>query len=249
MPICGKMTDAQLVGLQTSSSDWHARRARVILQNRAAKRTLKPETHEQLRRMFRPTRARTVRLRAMWALHVTGGWTPDALVQALGDRGRVRPRLGGPAALRRSIAVRRSRSRSSPGWRAKIARRSCGCTSPSALQRMDHAARWTIAGELMMHGEDAADHNLPKMLWLAVEPLVKENPALALERAAREPRSAGGAVHRAPGRRRRCARTARRRDRQGADDADQPAGRHAGRARGTVRPDRAVRTGRRCSSG
>ena len=37
-PICGTMTDAQLVELQTSRSDWHARRARVILQDRAAKR-------------------------------------------------------------------------------------------------------------------------------------------------------------------------------------------------------------------
>ena len=53
-----KMTDAQLVELQTSQSDWHARRARVILQHRAAKRPLKPETHEQLRRCSRPARAR-----------------------------------------------------------------------------------------------------------------------------------------------------------------------------------------------
>ena len=33
-----QMTDAELVALQTSTSDWHARRARVILQGRAAKR-------------------------------------------------------------------------------------------------------------------------------------------------------------------------------------------------------------------
>ncbi len=32
-----KLTDKQLVQLQTSKSDWHARRARVILQSRAAK--------------------------------------------------------------------------------------------------------------------------------------------------------------------------------------------------------------------
>ena len=33
----GRMSDAQLVALQTSPSDWHARRARVVLQTRAAK--------------------------------------------------------------------------------------------------------------------------------------------------------------------------------------------------------------------
>ena len=48
-----KMTDTELVDLQTSRSDWHARRARVILQNRAAKRTLKADTHDRLRRLFR----------------------------------------------------------------------------------------------------------------------------------------------------------------------------------------------------
>jgi len=54
----------------------------------------------------------------------------------------------------------------------------------SALQRLaDHGTRWKIATELMAHGEDADDHNIPKMLWLAVEPLVKENPTFALERA------------------------------------------------------------------
>ena len=39
-PICAQLTDAQLVALQTSPSDWHARRARVILQGRAARGTL-----------------------------------------------------------------------------------------------------------------------------------------------------------------------------------------------------------------
>jgi putative heme-binding domain-containing protein len=37
----------------------------------------------------------------------------------------------------------------------------------------------------MTHAEDAEDQNLPKLIWVGVEPLVKDNPALALERAAR----------------------------------------------------------------
>jgi putative heme-binding domain-containing protein len=36
-----------------------------------------------------------------------------------------------------------------------------------------------------MHAEDADDHNLPKMTWLGVEPLVRENPEVALEYASR----------------------------------------------------------------
>lgn len=179
-----KMTDAQLVDLQTSRSDWHARRARGILQNRAAKRTLKPETHEQLRQLLRSTASPDWRLRAMWGLHVIGGWTPDALIQVLGDADEhirawaiqllSEDRSPSPGAIEKF--VRMAREDPSPVVRLYLA---------SALQRIDQSARWNIAEALMTHAEDASDHNLPKMLWLGVEPLVKENPALALERAAR----------------------------------------------------------------
>ena len=55
----------------------------------------------------------------------------------------------------------------------------------SALQRLDRESRWAIASALMQHGEDADDHNLPKMLWLGIEPLVAESTAIALDRAGR----------------------------------------------------------------
>jgi len=179
-----KMTDAQLVELQTSRSAWHARRGRVILQNRAVKGALQAATHDQLRRMFRSDANPDWRLRAMWALHVTGGWTPDALIEALADSDEYirawavqllcEDRSPSPMAIEKF--TRMAREDPSPVVRLYLA---------SALQRMDHGARWNIAPELMMREEDAGDHNLPKMLWLGVEPLVKDNPALALERAAR----------------------------------------------------------------
>ena len=52
---------------------------------------------------------------------------------------RAHPRLGGPAALRRSIAVARSRSRSSRGWRANDRSPVVRLYLASALQRMDRA--------------------------------------------------------------------------------------------------------------
>jgi putative membrane-bound dehydrogenase-like protein len=178
----GKLADAELVALQRSSSDWHSRRARIILQNRAAKRTLKPETHDQLRRMFATDANPDWRMRAMWALHVTGGWTPDALVQALADPDdyvrawavQLLSEDRSPSQMAVEKFIRMAREDRSPVVRLYLA---------SALQRVDNTARWKIAGELMMHGEDAPDHNLPKMIWVGVEPLVKENPALALDRA------------------------------------------------------------------
>jgi putative membrane-bound dehydrogenase-like protein len=176
------MTDRQLVELQTSKSVWHARRARVILQGRAAKGRLASDTHDALRRMFRSSTAADWRLRAMWALHVTGGWTEAALTEALAD----------PDEHIRAWAVQllcedRPPSRPAIETFTRMARADRSAVVrlylTAALQRLDHVDRWALATELMGHGEDAEDHNLPKMLWLGVEPLVKENPTVALERA------------------------------------------------------------------
>jgi putative membrane-bound dehydrogenase-like protein len=176
------MTDEQLVDLQRSASDWHARRARIILQNRAAKGTLQSTTHDRLRGIFASDENPDWRMRAMWALHVTSGWSREQLVQLLDDRDdyvrawavQLLCEDRAPSALAVDKFVRMGREDRSPVVRLYLA---------SALQRLDHAADWKIASELIAHGEDASDHNIPKMLWLAIEPLVKENPAFALQRA------------------------------------------------------------------
>jgi len=54
----------------------------------------------------------------------------------------------------------------------------------SALQRMPTANAWEVATALARHGEDADDHNLPKMIWYGLEPLVAQNPNRALTLAA-----------------------------------------------------------------
>jgi putative heme-binding domain-containing protein len=178
-----KMSDQQLVQLQTVQSDWHARRARVILQNRAAKGTLAAGTHGQLRKIYDKHANADWRLRAMWALHVTGGFTGPSLLAALDDKdAHVRAwaiqllcedKNPGPEAL--AHFTRMAREDASPVVRLYLA---------SALQRVPREARWQIAAALSQHGEDVADHNLPKMIWFGLEPLVAEDPARALELAA-----------------------------------------------------------------
>ena len=46
----------------------------------------RPQTRADLLQMFRTDTNPDWRLRAMWALHVTGGWTPDELIATLSDR-------------------------------------------------------------------------------------------------------------------------------------------------------------------
>ena len=136
-------------------------------------------------RMFKSDINPDWRLRAMWALHVTGGWTSDELgelIGALSDRDEhVRAWAiqllcedGTPAPKAIEIFGRMARDDRSAVVRLYLA---------AALQRLDHAARWNIASALLTHAEDAADQNLPTMIWLGVEPLVAGNPTLALERA------------------------------------------------------------------
>ena len=178
------MTDARLVDLQRNRSDWHARRARVILQHRAAQGKLAAGTYGALERIFRSDPNTDWRLRAMWALHVTGGWTPEALFGALADPDehirawavQLITEEGSPSPRVVEAFTRMARDDRSPVVRLYLA---------SALQRMDYAVRWPVAGELMLHAADAEDHNLPTMVWLGVEPLVKEDPVKALEWAAR----------------------------------------------------------------
>ena len=176
------MNDAQLVDLQVSKSDWHARRARLILQNRAAKKVLSPTTHETLRQIFQKNTNADYRLKAFWALQITGGLSVPQLTDALNDSD-IYIRAWAiqflcedqtPSATVLSNFISMAKTDASPVIRLYLA---------SALQRESKESAWAIATELLKHAEDADDHNIPKMIWFGIEPLVKNNPAQALDLA------------------------------------------------------------------
>jgi putative heme-binding domain-containing protein len=177
-----KFTDSQLVALQTNKSEWHARRARVILQSRAAKAPLKPEVYEEMRKIFASDPNADWRLRAMWTLHVTNGFKENELTTALDDKDEYirawaiqllcEDQAAPVGALTRFAAM--AKEDESPVVRLYLA---------SALQRVSRDARWKIAEQLMSHEEDIPDHNLPKMIWYGFEPLVAENHDRALQLA------------------------------------------------------------------
>ena len=50
----------------------------------------------------------------------------------------------------------------------------------SALQRLPLNRRWALAEALAAHAEDAADANMPLMIWYGVEPLVPADPDRAV---------------------------------------------------------------------
>jgi putative membrane-bound dehydrogenase-like protein len=189
-----KMSDAELVKLQLHDNDWYVRHSRRILQERAALRRLKasggePTAHVELRKIILENADETRRLRALWALHATGGFTVALGHQLLAaDNAYVR-------AWTVQLLAEDKNKPLSAETRRRFAELAHKDPSPvvrlylaSALQRMPLTDRWTILEGLTSHPEDAADHNLPLMYWYALEPLagVDMRRALALALVAGE---------------------------------------------------------------
>ena len=171
-------TDVELVQLQESPSDWHARRARVILQHRAYEGDIDADAAEALADLFQEAGNSDVRLRAMWGLHVTGLMDNGLLAESLDDDDE----------YVRSWAVQFLTEDASPSDElvATFSQMAKTDRSPvvrkylaAALQRVDMEDRWEIAENLAARQDDAEDHNIPKMLWFGVEPLVAEDPERA----------------------------------------------------------------------
>lgn len=176
--------DADLAELQLSVSAWHARRARLILQNRSLKRSLSTLSLEILRNTFRGSETHPDhRLRAMWALHVTGNMDTTELIASL------KPNDNNDEYIRawaiQMLCEDKDPTRASLERFAEMAEHD---DSPvvrlylaSALQRMDVDKRIPIARALVTHAEDADDHNIPKVLWYGLEPLVGESAGQGID--------------------------------------------------------------------
>lgn len=173
-------SDSRLVALQESTSDWHARRARVILQHRATQRVLDESAQDALVAMFAGASGTDLRLKAMWTLHVTGLLSESMLLGALEDEDEyvrawaVQLLHEDPGSASFSRLEEMARSDTSPVVRKYLA---------ATLQRLAPSDRWGIASGLIARAEDAVDHNNPTMIWLGIEPLVAIDPARALDLA------------------------------------------------------------------
>jgi putative membrane-bound dehydrogenase-like protein len=180
-----RLGDDELVKLQLHPNDWYVRHARRLLQERASAPGWEGgQVHAALREMLYSRRlGEPRRLRALWALHVTGGLDEVGLLAGLDDPGEhvrawsVRLSCEGPSPGAQVLGKFRELARGDPSPVVRLA-------LASALQRLPPAVRWGVAGGLLGHPEDAADANLPLMDWYGVEPLVPADPARALRLAA-----------------------------------------------------------------
>ena len=172
-----KLPSAELVKLQLHPNDWHVRAARRILQERGPD----PAVHAALEKILAENPDDTRKLRALWALHATGGLSaallaeqlksPHEYVRAWAVQLGVEGGLVAPAAL-----AALAKDDPSPVVRLYVA---------SALQRLPVEQRWEVLENLVQHAEDADDHNLPVMVWYAAESCVPADGAKAAALAAK----------------------------------------------------------------
>jgi len=181
-------SEDQLVDAVLSKNEWEVRTARRMLMERGVGQA----GAKRLRAIATDTQLEVPqRLRAMWAIHVTGvwqqglikkllndsdehirSWTISLALDAAGAKAYGRAELPNELVKQLAKAVRRE---SSPVVRLAYA---------SALQRMPLQHRWSLVEALVSFAEDNDDHNLPKMVWYGFEPCVATDPARALKLAA-----------------------------------------------------------------
>jgi putative membrane-bound dehydrogenase-like protein len=173
-------SDGELVKLQLHRNDWWVRQARRLLQERAAAGKLSNEVRPALWKMACEHKDQTRRLRALWVLHATDGLAEKDLLGLLASE---------PEWIRhwavRLLVDHRKASDEAAAALAKLAAREKSATVrlalASALQWLKPAQRWPLAEALACRAEDAADANLPLLIWYGIQPLVPVDR----ERAAR----------------------------------------------------------------
>ncbi|MEZ6102426.1 MAG: c-type cytochrome [Pirellulaceae bacterium] len=175
-----RATDAELVAYHLHPNDWYVRTARRILQYRCVTGKIDRDvTINELRAMLDSHPDVSRKLRALWTLHAIGALSEEdrqrwmhhenEYVRAWAIQLEMEDYAIGDAGHSQFVSM--AKNDPSPVVRLYLA---------SALQRMDGEHRWPIIEQLIMHGEDADDHNLPLLLWYALEPLVADDAARAL---------------------------------------------------------------------
>ena len=175
-----KLSSLELAKLQQHSNKWYADFSRRILQERAAAGNTDKSAAKHLEELLVSNARGSLRLRALWTLHVTGQLRPDLLTRLLKDsddsvRGWCVRLLAEPAEFStETIAAFASHAASDESALVRL-------ELAAALQRIPIANRIGIATALAGHEDDANDAHLPLMIWYGIEAAVPKNRAAALQ--------------------------------------------------------------------
>jgi putative membrane-bound dehydrogenase-like protein len=181
------LSDAELVDLHTHANRWFADMARLILAERAAGGPLDTAAAEGLWALAEHDDP-LLRLAALWTLHAIG-WPLDSILadRLLADRdGSVRAW---------TIRLVTEQGLESPEFAGRLVH--MAAEDPSPVVRRELASRLERVGlggdgfrvlwALSQRAEDAADANIPLLLWYALKSDVPDDPSFAARLACQTP--------------------------------------------------------------
>ena len=192
-----KLSGKELAALHTHANEWFPRQARVELAARADTR----DAAVALQSLFDEAAAKkdaVLQLRALWSLYVIGAadeallrrllthddehlrvwalrlladtWPLDTLMSTRPSRFGEQKDTA-PAPKPEALLPELTRlAQDDPSALVRL-------TLASLLQRLPVEHRAALATPLVAHAEDAADHNLPLMIWYGLIPLADSDPA------------------------------------------------------------------------
>ncbi|HTH47983.1 MAG TPA: PVC-type heme-binding CxxCH protein [Candidatus Limnocylindria bacterium] len=185
-----KLNDEELVKLVPSKNEWMSRHARRLLAERAAAGKLAESARTSLRELMLAGRDTTTTLRALWAMHVTGG----VPFEDIGQLVQSEDEFARGWAIQ--VAAEAAPYRPADHWSEEgvqdaikgLAKLAASDPSPvvrrfvaSAAQRLPVAQRKDVLLALAGHAEDIGDHNLPLLYWYAAEGAVATDPGFGLD--------------------------------------------------------------------
>jgi putative membrane-bound dehydrogenase-like protein len=182
-PNLPELSSLELVQLQLHRNDWFVRHARRLLQERHVAGEDLSEATDALRAIFVGNADVTRRLRAMWALHSVAATDEKWLLGQLNDPSEhirswaIRLLVDGDVPSAETVERFETLAANEPSGLVRL-------SLASALQQLDIADRWQIAGRLSQFDEDIDDRVQPLMIWYGIEPAIPTDLAQALEFAA-----------------------------------------------------------------
>ncbi len=193
-------SDEELVAAQLHSNEWHVRMARLVLSERATVGSVSNAAIAQLRKLATGHKEAPRRLRAMWCLHAIGALDRQLVHQLLADESPYVRAWTIQLATESADAVASQGSRStksqaktadgSYGHEALLAELAAKDSSllvrqylASAAGRVDSQLAWTILETLASQPENAADRNLPLLIWYHLADRIRDDLPRGLDLA------------------------------------------------------------------
>ncbi len=168
IPDVSKIENLKLVELQLHQNDWFVRQSRQVLQERAAAGQDMNSVHRALLSLFSTQIDDTRKLRALWALNVTGGTTQKWLRQQLKQPSE-HLRLW---AIQSLVEQHTLDSEVLTEFASMARKDKSGLVLSfltSALPKLPLERRWPLAEALASRAEFASDPNLPLLIWYGIE--------------------------------------------------------------------------------